>query len=385
MVEHVYDRLRSACGPEQVYMDIVIPDGADYRAHIENALGRCSLCLAFIGPNWAVKRADGTPDFVHHELETLCSRQVPIIPVLVDDAKLPEASSLPSSIQRLLARNASHIDSKEFDYRFDQLLKTIKAVSEHKTGGFRSYSGDPAQGYLVSPAAPSESINPSLTSLLPQVVSPRLPPRRTLALRMGFALAAVALGLGACVAAAPTVEHWFAGPGAAAAQASSAPSQAPSSPGVVKTCSSPWSGACAGGACSGLIQGSERFWLHLSGVYRNKDIDPCAERPVPDLWLCDAKQCLSQREACTSASAQQGLGAHSLQGFEVTGAQLESGLPLQVREGGATGTVLATLRPAYRTTLLKSPFMCTGGAYANSALGAGAGPIAKLSFYLEPR
>jgi len=81
-----------------------------------------------------------------------------------------------------------------------------------------------------------------------------------------------------------------------------------------------------------------------------------------------------------------GVGIHPGQtGNILSGAQLQKGFTAQVRNGGPAGPVVATLQPGYGTNIYKAPFMCLGGAYHKPALGAAAGPIAKLSFYLEPR
>lgn len=67
----------------------------------------------------------------------------------------------------------------------------------------------------------------------------------------------------------------------------------------------------------------------------------------------------------------------------MTGRELVYGFSLQVREGGPTEPVIAELRPAYGDALGRAGFACLGGTYKGAKLGPDAGPIVKLSYYLE--
>jgi hypothetical protein len=64
-------------------------------AEIEAAVGACSVLLAVIGPRWLTvegdsgRQLDDPQDWVRLDIEAAIQRRVPIIPVLIDDARMP--------------------------------------------------------------------------------------------------------------------------------------------------------------------------------------------------------------------------------------------------------------------------------------------------------
>jgi hypothetical protein len=74
------------------------------------------LFLAVIGPNWldvkdesGVRRLDNPDDFVTIEIAAALARDIRVIPVLVDNARMPKADKLPESIRPLVRRNAVEV------------------------------------------------------------------------------------------------------------------------------------------------------------------------------------------------------------------------------------------------------------------------------------
>jgi hypothetical protein len=81
-----------------VFQDVdSIRPGDDFAAEIEAAVGACSVLLAVIGPRWLTvegdsgRRLDDPQDWVRLEIEAAIQRRVRIIPVLIDDARMPVA------------------------------------------------------------------------------------------------------------------------------------------------------------------------------------------------------------------------------------------------------------------------------------------------------
>ena len=98
----IFDRLAAQYGEESVFMDVDhIPFGIDFRTHIQETLQRTDVLIAVIGGNWLGKSADGAArmhektDPVRVEIETALERKTPIIPVLVDGARMPQSADLP--------------------------------------------------------------------------------------------------------------------------------------------------------------------------------------------------------------------------------------------------------------------------------------------------
>lgn len=75
----------------------------------------CQLLLVIIGQRWngrengARSTISDPTDFVRIELETAIQRSLPIIPVLVQGARMPRPEDLPDSLQALVYYNAIEV------------------------------------------------------------------------------------------------------------------------------------------------------------------------------------------------------------------------------------------------------------------------------------
>lgn len=130
----IYDRLVSAFDKRSVFKDVdSIPLGVDFRDYIDRMVSRCDVFIAVIGPQWFgetapnVRRIDGDMDFVRLELESAIKRDIPIIPVLVRGARMPDEATLPVSIQRFAYRNGTHVRSDpDFHHDMDRLIEGLR-------------------------------------------------------------------------------------------------------------------------------------------------------------------------------------------------------------------------------------------------------------------
>ncbi len=134
----IYDRLAQHFGEEKLFRDVdKINYGDDFVDAIDDAVGSCKALIAIISPVWTSttdkqdrRRLDNPNDFVRIEIESALSSKVPIFPVLVNGAVMPEAEDLPESILPLARRHALEISDTRFDYDVDQLINAL----ETKTG-----------------------------------------------------------------------------------------------------------------------------------------------------------------------------------------------------------------------------------------------------------
>ena len=103
----LYDLLVAELGADRVFKDVDdIEPGDDFIEHIQSAVGACDVLLALIGPQWltvtdanGVKRLDDPEDFVRLEVETALNHDdVRVIPILVDNAKMPRPQELPQGL-----------------------------------------------------------------------------------------------------------------------------------------------------------------------------------------------------------------------------------------------------------------------------------------------
>jgi hypothetical protein len=116
----IYDRLISRFTSQSVFIDQdSIPLGVDFRKHLAEAVASCQILLAIIGKNWlGQSKSDRYPnrlfdprDFVRIEIEAALNREVPVVPVLVGGASMPDENQLPECVQPLIFRNAAEVRS----------------------------------------------------------------------------------------------------------------------------------------------------------------------------------------------------------------------------------------------------------------------------------
>jgi WD40 repeat protein len=129
----IYDRLSRRFG-DQIFMDVdTIGPGDNFNEAITEALSTCAVLLAVIGPRWLTakgenrqRRLDDPKDLVRFEIARALDLGITVIPVLVEDAKLPRPQQLPDNLAKLVDLNAHRLRHESFDYDADQLLVAIE-------------------------------------------------------------------------------------------------------------------------------------------------------------------------------------------------------------------------------------------------------------------
>jgi TIR domain-containing protein len=132
----LYDRLAGKFGRKTLFMDVGhIPAGVDFATHLKNQVAGCDVFLAVIGPNWldarsatGGRRLDDPGDYVAAELAAALARDIPVIPVLVDGARLPTADALPEPLKPLAGRHAVEVRNTQFDRDADALVREVGAA-----------------------------------------------------------------------------------------------------------------------------------------------------------------------------------------------------------------------------------------------------------------
>jgi formylglycine-generating enzyme required for sulfatase activity len=159
MAGRIYDRLRTHFGEDALFIDMdSIPYGVDFREHIAQAVDKCGVMLAVIGPNWSGKsesgrRIDDARDFVRIEVEVALQRRLPVIPVLIDRTPMPAESDLPPSLSALAYRNAIDIDQwRDFHHHVDRLIKGIEYLFEQAKRAPVPPAAQPARALASAPA-----------------------------------------------------------------------------------------------------------------------------------------------------------------------------------------------------------------------------------------
>ena len=130
----IYDRLVQYYGKESIFKDVdSIPLGVDFRTFLDGKVGQCKVLLVVIGDQWVSiadtegnRRLDDFRDYVRIEIESALKRNVPVIPLLVRRATMPEEEFLPESIKGLAFRNGIQIrPDPDFHNDMERLISAL--------------------------------------------------------------------------------------------------------------------------------------------------------------------------------------------------------------------------------------------------------------------
>jgi hypothetical protein len=130
----VMDRLDRELGRDLVFMDVdAIPLGTNFSKVLHEEVAKCGVLLAVIGPNWldardehGNRRLDNPNDFVRIEVAAALQRSIPVIPILLDGARIPKADELPEDLKELLLRNGMEIRHASFQDDMNRLIRGLK-------------------------------------------------------------------------------------------------------------------------------------------------------------------------------------------------------------------------------------------------------------------
>jgi len=125
--------LKARFGPERVFIDVTgVELGRDFRKSIDTNLATCGVVLAVIGPGWlnardgsGRRRLDDPKDFVRVELANALKRDIPVIPIRVDGAAVPNAEQLPDDLVNLSFRNAFELTHSQWEPSVRELVERL--------------------------------------------------------------------------------------------------------------------------------------------------------------------------------------------------------------------------------------------------------------------
>jgi hypothetical protein len=132
----VSEALERRFGKTLVFTDVGdIESGQRFDDALERALESCLVFLPVIGPQWLAvtyddgrRRLDDPTDWVRREAEHALGRGVTIIPLLVGDATMPEAASLPPSLHDLTKAQALELSDSRWDYDVRTLVRRVALI-----------------------------------------------------------------------------------------------------------------------------------------------------------------------------------------------------------------------------------------------------------------
>lgn len=137
LAERIYKQLATHLGSESVFKDVdSVPLGSDFRKVIEDAVKQCDVLLVVIGEKWldirtagGQRRLNDPNDFVRLEIEAALSREIPVIPVVADQAMIPRPEDLPDSLEQLAYRQSAVVrPDPDFDRDMDRLTHSLSRM-----------------------------------------------------------------------------------------------------------------------------------------------------------------------------------------------------------------------------------------------------------------
>jgi TIR domain/Tetratricopeptide repeat len=139
----LHDRLAQTFGKKNLFMDVdSIPAGVDFVAHLSNQVAACNVVLVVIGRNWlnardesGERRLDDPDDFVAIEIAAALARDIRVIPVLVDGARMPKPRELPESLKPLARRQAVEVRHTHFAKDAEALVARMREALSNEVAG----------------------------------------------------------------------------------------------------------------------------------------------------------------------------------------------------------------------------------------------------------
>jgi hypothetical protein len=165
----------------RIFLDVEsINVGARWRDAISERVSRSELMLVIIGDEWlerrdGIRRIHDVTDPVRVELAAALAREIHVIPVLVEEAKMPAPEELPEDIRELCEWNALWIHDRSFDADVANLVAAVSTLLDDRVEARRSSSAKSQQQPLVATARDSQREYPSrITERWLQEVVPKL-------------------------------------------------------------------------------------------------------------------------------------------------------------------------------------------------------------------
>ena len=133
----IRDRILAELPGRDVFMDVAsISAGENFRNAIVDKIAQCDVFIALIGEKWlegSEDRSQDEEDYILFELSSALSEDARIIPVLINNARMPSADQLSQDVQAFSQINAVELRHSRFEDDFVNLARVITG-DEHFSG-----------------------------------------------------------------------------------------------------------------------------------------------------------------------------------------------------------------------------------------------------------
>lgn len=135
LTDRIYDTLCGEFGNHAVFTDIYsIPVGEDFKLFIQDVISHSKVVLVIIGEKWMSKnpdsnkfRIENTEDYIRFEIETAMKNNIQILPILINDTKIPDSDVLPDSLTEFTNLNVIRLRSGvDFKNDMNRIIHRLK-------------------------------------------------------------------------------------------------------------------------------------------------------------------------------------------------------------------------------------------------------------------
>jgi TIR domain len=153
----LHDRLAQTFGDKNIFMDLEdIPAGVDFAKYLSDQVAASRVFLAVIGPTWldakaesGGRRIDDPDDFVAIEIKAALARNIRVIPVLVEGARMPKAVELPDPLKALARRQGVEVGQLQFGRDAVGLVERVREALNGQSGSLRPRRGTAVAGAVA--------------------------------------------------------------------------------------------------------------------------------------------------------------------------------------------------------------------------------------------
>jgi TIR domain len=153
----LHDRLAQTFGHKNIFMDVEdMPAGVDFVKYLSDQVAASRVFVVVIGPRWLEakdesggRRLDNPDDLVTIEIATALARNIRVIPVLVDGARMPKAGELPDPLKALARRQAVDVCQLQFGRDAEALVERMREALNGESGSLRPWRGTAVAGAVA--------------------------------------------------------------------------------------------------------------------------------------------------------------------------------------------------------------------------------------------
>jgi hypothetical protein len=107
----------------------------DFVDHVAEHISRCGAVIVVIGKRWLTikdkqrrRRLNDVDDLVRAEIRAALQQGIPVIPVMVQNASMPDAKDLPDDLRLLVRRTGIQLRAEHWKDGVDRLVRELKTA-----------------------------------------------------------------------------------------------------------------------------------------------------------------------------------------------------------------------------------------------------------------